>query len=217
VSGIVIFGGGEIAEKGIIPVVGGAAADADTCDVRHRWTVARLMAETDPETVVFTAGVSHPQPLAGSSPADWLHELETNLWGAYNVASLAAEAHVKTMVFIASLAGLYGKPNHSGYSASKAGLISLVQSLALEGHDAYAISPGRVDTGMRERDYPGEDPRTRLQPAAIGEIVRDILAGRYTPGDNIVIRMRGHEVLPIEVHRGDGWREKLHVGEPPTC
>jgi len=58
----------------------------------------------------------------------------------------------------------------------------------MEGHDAYAISPGRVDTPMRERDYPGEDPRTRLTPQQIGGVVADILAGEYEPGDNIIIR-----------------------------
>ena len=86
----------------------------------------------------------------------------------------------------------------------------------MEGHAAYAISPGRVDTVMRERDYPGEDPRTRLDPVVIGLIVKDILDGRYTPGDNVVVRMRGHEMLPLEIHRGDGWRERLRVGEPVT-
>jgi NAD(P)-dependent dehydrogenase (short-subunit alcohol dehydrogenase family) len=212
---IAIFGGGEIAEKGIVPVVGGQAVVQYVCDVTEYQQVSRVMVLLEPETVIFTAGVSHPGPLP-SHHTDFRHEIEVNLIGAFNVAYSAIHI-AKTMIFISSLAGLYGKPSHSGYSASKAGVISLVQSLALEGHNAYCISPGRVDTAMREKDYPGEDPRTRLNPLVIGEIVQDILAGRYTSGDNIVIRMSGHEVLPLEIHRGDGWRERLKVGEPPTC
>lgn len=213
---IAIFGGGEIAEKGIIPVVGGKSVGYDECDVVDSYAVARVMNALKPDAVVFTAGVSHPDSVVTARWSYWQRELLHNLLGGFNVAQAAARAGVRTMVFLASLAGLYGKPNHSGYSASKAGLISLVQSLAMEGHNAYAISPGRVNTAMRERDYLGEDPRTRLDPLVIGGIVKDILDGKYTPGDNIVVRMRGHEILPLEIHRGDGWRERLRVGEPVT-
>lgn len=214
---IAIFGGGEIAERGVLPTVGGVSIPASQCDVRSS-AVTSWMDRLRPDVVLFTAGVSN----VGSVLDVWRDggaatELDTNLLGAFNVAGAAVESKAKTLIFIASLAGLYGKPNHSGYSASKAGLISLVQSLAMEGHNAYAISPGRVNTGMRERDYPGEDPRTRLDPLLIGGLVKDILDGKYTPGDNLVIRMCGHEVLPVEIHRGDGWRERLKVGEPPTC
>lgn len=212
---IVIVGGGEIATRGIVPTVGGVTLPQAECDVTDWPAVAAAMGRLAPDVVVYTAGVSHVAPIADSDPARWRREIDTNLLGGYHVARAAPAA--ATLVFVASLAGLYGKPGHSGYSASKAGLISLVQSLAMEGRRAYAISPGRVDTGMRERDYPDEDPRTRLDPLRIGEIVSDVLAGSYTPGDNIVIRMRGHQVLPIEVHRGDGWCERLRVGQPPTC
>lgn len=214
---IAVFGGGEIAEKGILPVVGGEIA---SCDVRRYAEVDRAIRGAVCEAVIYTAGVSRPTPIGRGSIMDWRYEVEVNLLGAYHVAQATRPAVASTggpFIAIASLAGLYGKPNHSGYSASKAGLISLVQSLAMEGHNAYAISPGRVNTGMRERDYPGEDPKTRLDPLVIGGIVKDILDGKYTPGDNLVIRMRGHEVLPVEIHRGDGWRERLRVGEPPTC
>lgn len=214
---IAIFGAGEIAAKGIIPVVGGLPLRIDDCDVRHGGDVDRTMGMLRPSAVVFTAGISRPISLLSGDRYDSEREILTNLVGAFNVAHAAVKCNVETLVFIASLAGLYGKPEHAGYSASKAGVISLVQSLAMEGHNAYAISPGRVNTAMRERDYPGEDPRTRLDPLVIGGIIKDIFDGRYTPGDNVIIRMRGFEQLPIEVHRGDGWAEKLWVGKPKTC
>lgn len=213
---IALVGGGAIAEQGIAPIVGGVIVGRDDCDVTDYVRVERTMRFLRPDVVVFTAGVSHVATVDASDPGLWRDEVTTNLLGGYHVARAAIGVGARKLVFIASLAGLFGKPEHSGYSASKAGLVSLVQSLALEGHDAYAISPGRVDTPMRERDFPGEDSRTRLRPSAVGEVVRDILAGRYTPGDNVVLRMRGHRVLPVEVHDGDGWREKLWVGQPRT-
>lgn len=208
---ILIFGGGDIAEKGIIPVVGGKVVDAD---VRARTEVYAYLRHYCPDVVINCAGVSHPTPMASSDYAAWREEIEVNLVGSYNVAHEALRLGEPTLIFIASVSGLYGKPNHSGYCASKAGVISLVQSLAMEGHNAYAISPGRVDTSMREKDYPGEDPRTRLSPGQIGGLVGDILTGSYSPGDNIIIRKQGYDTF-IEVDKGEPWRTYLRVGEPP--
>ena len=213
---ILIIGGGDMAKKGIAPVVSAEILEAEECDVREYRQVEAVIQEMQPETVIVTAGVSHPHPIAGSDPEDWADELVTNLLGSYHVAKAAVENGVKNLIFIASVAGMYGKPEHSGYSASKGGVISLVQSLGMEGYNAYAISPGRVDTKMREKDYPGEDPRTRLEPLEVGTLVQDILNGDYEPGDNIVIRRIGYETVPYRVDKGEPWREYLKVGQPKT-
>ena len=154
------------------------------------------MSEHRPNVVINCAALSRPSPVILGAVELWRQEIEVNLIGSYYVASSATLAGALIMIFLASIAGLYGKPNHSGYSASKAGVISLVQSLAHEGHHAYAISPGRVDSKMREREYPNEDKETRLQPIEIGWVVRDIIDGRYRPGDNIIIRRIGHRTAP---------------------
>lgn len=210
---IAIFGGGAIAEQGIVPVVGGLIVNAIDCDVTNPELVAKVMGGLHPTVAIFTAGISKVAAVADSDPDDWADEIETNLLGAYHMAIAAIAAHVRTMIFVASVAGMYGKPNHSGYSASKGGVISLVQSLGMEGHDAYAISPGRVDTPMRERDYPGEDPRTRLQPEQVGQVVAQILNGEFEPGDNIVIRKIGYDTYQ-RTDRGEPWRSYLAVGQP---
>lgn len=212
---ILLFGGGDIAEQGIIPVVGGISVPQHKCDVRIAHQVQLIMEEEKPNVVVACAGVSHVANIKNSSPGLWKDELLINLLGSYHVAKYAVENGVDKIIFIASLAGLFGKPNHSGYCASKAGVLSLMQSLCMENYNAYAISPGRVHTRMRERDYPGEDVKTRLDPKEIGYIVSDILNDKYKSGDNIIIRMRGYDILPIVADRNAEWQEKLRVVPNP--
>ncbi len=205
-SGILIFGGGDIATKGVIPVVGGTICDVD---VTNRDAILRALHDHDPETVINCAGVSKPGIIANSAHES---ELMVNLHGAFNIAMYCGGL---TQIHIASVSGLYGKANHSGYCASKAGVISLVQSLAMEGHNAYVISPGRVDTRLRERDYPNEDRRTRLWPTQIGMVVDTILKGGYLPGDNIIIRKRGFDT-ELRIDRGEPWFDWLDIGKPPV-
>ena len=145
-----------------------------------------------------------------SGDGHFLQEIDVNLIGSYRIARECAQLGINTMIFIASVAGKYGKPEHSGYSASKGATISLVQSLAFEGYDAYAISPGRVDTKMREMDYPGEDPRTRLTTHSTASVIFDCINGRYEPGDNIIYRKRGFRTLR-RVDKGQPWKKYLNV------
>jgi NAD(P)-dependent dehydrogenase (short-subunit alcohol dehydrogenase family) len=151
------------------------------------------------------------QEISGSRIDDWFNEIRTNLLGSFHVAKATAEETPNAiMIFIASVAGMYGKAEHSGYSASKKGVISLVQSLGMEGYNAYAISPGRVNTKMREHDYPGEDVRTRLTTQEIADVVREIIEGCHQPGDNLIIRKKGFETLRL-TDRGEPWKEYLNV------
>ncbi len=207
---IIIFGGGGIATEGIIPTVGGTVADVDVTNLRR---VDEVLTVTQPDVIINCAGISRPNTVADSEPDEWASEVFVNLIGSYHVAKSAAVHRVGTMIFLSSVSGLHGKPNHSAYCASKAGVTSLVQSLAFEGHNAYAISPGRVDTKMREQDYPGEDPRTRLDPLAVGEVVKDILDGKYQPGDDIIVRKIGFD-QHTRVNGGEPWRTWLRIGLP---
>lgn len=192
--------------------------DQDACDVRWPKQVsAAFLTVDEPDVVINLAGVSHVQPLANSSHSDWLEEVQTNLIGSYNIATSAIERNPKaTMIFIGSVAGKYGKPNHSGYCASKAGVISLVQSLGMEGYNAYAISPGRVDTKMRQKDYPNDTPGSRLSTHDIASVVKEIVDGKHTPGDNLIIRKQGLVEIIRETDDGEPWKTRLKVGQPVT-
>lgn len=184
----------------------------EECDVGNFMEVRGVISRTWPNVVINLAGVSCLQPLKGADIQDLFEEVEINLLGSFNVAIASIEKmKLHALIFIGSVAGKYGKPNHAGYCASKAGVISLVQSLAKEGYNAYCISPGRVDTKMRERDFPGEDRKTRLTTKQIAGVVKEILDGKHQPGDNIIIRKRGYRTLR-RVDRGEPWRTYLNVG-----
>lgn len=204
---LLIYGSGGIAHALA------ASRDGDTqilpksvCDVTDRAQVVQAFHKYQPTAVVVCAGVS--------SPDDHEQEVAVNLIGTLNVAMAARGTQT---ILIASVAGLYGKPHHVGYSASKAGVISVAQSLACEGYPVWCISPGRVDTPMREKDYPGDTPGSRLDPKQIASAVTDILEhDLYPPGTNIVIRKEGLDTVIVHAHTGDGWKERLRVGQPVT-
>lgn len=203
---ILTFGGG-----GMSKVFEGIKVSQDECDVRDIAQVADTMGIYNPNIVIVTAGVSNPGPMES---ARFEEEIGTNLLGAFNVAQIAINFHVETLIFIASVAGLYGKPNHASYSASKAGVVSLVQSLALENDiNAFAVAPGRVDTPMREKDFPLDTKGSRLAPSRVWDVVKKCIDGTYANGDCVVIRKVGlvdviEEVIPTP------WKDILRVGEP---
>jgi len=213
---LVVFGGGSDIARAVKELYPDTRlVPKSECDVRDHyhyryipyWIISEFINPGD--DVLNCAGIS----LVGdvkNSYFDWIDEIETNLIGSYNVARAAVEKNAAAMVFIASVAGLYGKPNHSGYCASKAGVISLVQSLAMEGYNAYCISPGRVDTKMRERDYPGEDRRTRLTTKQVAREILKCVGGKYRPGDNVIIRKIGHKTYH-KIDRGEPWKTYLNV------
>jgi 3-oxoacyl-[acyl-carrier protein] reductase len=207
---VLIFGKSDIGEgiKQLYPDT--VNIPKEECDVRDALQVRNTLEKYKPDVIVNCAGISHVQVVKDSNIDYWKEEIDVNLVGSFIVARESINSGVKTMIFIASVAGMYGKPEHSGYSASKSGVISFVQSLGFEGYKAYSVSPGRVDTKMRENDYPGEDKRTRLSTLQVAEVVKECIDGKYEPGDNIVIRKKGFTKLK-RVDKGQPWKKYLNV------
>ena len=207
---VLIFGKSDIGEGIKQLYLDTVNIPKEECDVRDALQVRVTLEKYKPDVIVNCAGISHVQVVKNSNIDYWKEEIDVNLTGSFIVARESINSGVKTMIFIASVAGMYGKPEHSGYSASKSGVISFVQSLGFEGYDAYSISPGRVDTKMRENDFPGEDKRTRLSTLQVAEIVKECIDGKYKPGDNVIIRKRGFRKLK-RVDQGQPWKKYLNV------
>jgi NAD(P)-dependent dehydrogenase (short-subunit alcohol dehydrogenase family) len=134
-----------------------AHADAGSeSDVRD--CVARAVAELGGLEVLYAnAGVSGGDlPLAEQTVALWQEVLRVNLIGPF-LAVKHASAHMVaqgygSIVCTASVAGLRANAGGNPYSASKAGVISLVQTAANSfwgtGVRINAICPGLIETGM---------------------------------------------------------------------
>lgn len=108
--------------------------------------------------VVCAAGITRDRVSWKMRDADWHDVLDVNLTGVFNTARAAAPHLRKSaggsgrLLFIGSINGLRGKFGQANYAASKAGLIGLARTLALElardGVTVNVIAPGFIDTAM---------------------------------------------------------------------
>jgi meso-butanediol dehydrogenase / (S,S)-butanediol dehydrogenase / diacetyl reductase len=111
-------------------------ADVRVADDVRRAVQSAIAAFGGLDTLVISAGVIHIKPLGEVSESDWDLTLDVNLKGAFLTAQAAAEALSASgrgrIVAISSDAGRRGWPWLQAYTASKFGLIGLVESLAIE-------------------------------------------------------------------------------------
>lgn len=138
----------EIAEE-----VGGTPAVGD---MRTRTDAERVFAEAGQalgglDGVVGIIGTSHWSPIAELGDADWDAQHDLVIRYAFLAMQLGARAMAGggSMVFVASLSGLFAAPNHAAYGAAKAGMMALVRSAAEElgpGIRVNAVAPGAVST-----------------------------------------------------------------------
>jgi NAD(P)-dependent dehydrogenase (short-subunit alcohol dehydrogenase family) len=114
--------------------------------------------------------------ISEQSAEDWTEILRVNLIGPFLAIKHAAPVMRRrgggSIVCTASVAGLRAGAGGAAYSASKAGVISLVQSaaqqLAGSGIRINAICPGLIETGMTKPIY--ELARETGQAARIGDL-----------------------------------------------
>jgi 3-oxoacyl-[acyl-carrier protein] reductase len=172
-----------------------AAPDRLHLDVTDEQAVRRCFLEQGPfDVVINNAGCIHPATVKDSVPAEWIRDIQVNLIGAYLVTRMALEQNPGAMIItIASTAGYAAYRQWSSYCASKAGVLTLTKSLALEGVKAFAVAPGATDTKFREGL--GLPDAALMPPERVSELVLDIMAGRYRPGDVLFVRHNEFKVL----------------------
>jgi NAD(P)-dependent dehydrogenase (short-subunit alcohol dehydrogenase family) len=129
--------------------------------------------------VVCAAGIVRDRVSWKLSDAEWDDVIAVNLSGAFNTARAAARAlrdsHRGRLVFIGSINGTRGRFGQANYAASKAGLVGLARSLALElardGVTVNVVTPGFIDTDMT-RDLPADARRRSIERTPLGRAGR---------------------------------------------
>ncbi|NMO18472.1 SDR family oxidoreductase [Pyxidicoccus fallax] len=112
------------------------------------------------DVLIANAGISVRRPFLDISPQEWRKVMAVNLDGVFFCAREAAArmmaADGGVLLLMGSTNGLAGYPYYASYNASKAGVIELARSLAIELAPKVrvnAICPGYVMTPMQEREY----------------------------------------------------------------
>lgn len=111
------------------------------------------------DRIIFMSALYSPMQLDALDLRETKRTLDTNLMGAFNLIDAvlpALKQQTKAqLVLCASVAGYVGLPNGQPYSASKAALINLAESLRAEcpAHlDVKMISPGFVETPLTHKN-----------------------------------------------------------------
>ncbi|MBX5475464.1 MAG: SDR family oxidoreductase [Thermoleophilia bacterium] len=137
------------------------------CDVADAAQVERAFARVDGllggvDVLVANAGISVRRPFLEIREEEWRRVLDVNLTGVFLCAQQAARRMVAgggVILMTASTNGLSGHPLYADYNASKAGVILLARTMALELAPAVrvnAVCPGYVLTPMQQAEYTPE-------------------------------------------------------------
>lgn len=164
----------------------GGSAIAVRADVSHEASVKDFIDRCVDEFggidgIYANAGISGAgKPFLELTPEDWQRTLSINTIGTFLCIKHAVPHFISqkagSIVCTASVAGLRSNAGGVDYSASKAGVISMVQTVAYQlygsGVRINAICPGLIETGMtapvfsRAREKGAEDRIGQINPMA---------------------------------------------------
>jgi len=163
-----------------LPALSGIIA----ADVSDAEAVARAYRELDEllgglDVLINNAGISIRHRFMDISPQEWRQVIDVNLNGVFYVAQEAARRMLAggggVILNMGSTNGLIGYHYYADYNASKAGVIELTRSMALELAPTVrvnAICPGYILTPMQEAEYTPEMLRACERKIPLGRLGR---------------------------------------------
>jgi meso-butanediol dehydrogenase / (S,S)-butanediol dehydrogenase / diacetyl reductase len=140
------------------------------------------------DVLINNAGISIRHKFLDITPAEWDRVLAVNLTGVFYVAQAVARHMVErysaergpgVILQTASTNGIMGYPYYADYNATKAGVIELTRSMALELAPRVrvcAVAPGYVLTPMQQAEY---------NDAMLAEVNAKIPLGRHATPEEI--------------------------------
>lgn len=132
------------------------------------------------DILVNSAGIGSGVPAEDITEEEFMNVLNVNLKSVFMVAQAVGRHMIKDgnggrIINIASDASVVAIQNHIAYSASKAGLVSVTKSLALEwgkyGITSNAVSPCVVMTPMSKAYWIGERAEKHLAEIPVGRFL----------------------------------------------
>ena len=111
------------------------------------------------DILVANAGITKDNLLVQLRDEDWDQVVAVNLTATFRLARAAVRGMMRRrfgrIIGVTSVVGVTGNPGQANYTATKAGLIGMIKSIAGEyarrGITANAIAPGFIATAMTER------------------------------------------------------------------
>lgn len=186
----------------------GTEALAIPADIRDRAACADAVAAVverfgQVDVLVNSAGVYPRRPVLDISADDWQHVFQVNVLGTYFmtievVAIMRTRSHGR-VVNITSIDGFKAHPANAHYAATKAAVISLTRSLALEvaplGILVNSVAPGPMATDAAKQTewyapmVAALPTRTPIEPTEVAELVAFLAspANVSIAGENIVV------------------------------
>ncbi|QGM28913.1 3-ketoacyl-ACP reductase [Bacillus sp. N3536] len=159
--------------------------------------VEKILGELGPiEILVNNAGISKFGKFLEVDPEDWAKIIQVNVMGVYYVTRAVLpdmiEKNAGDIINISSTAGQKGAPVTSAYSASKAAVIALSESLMLEVRKqnirVVTLTPSTVATDMAvELNLTDGNPEKVMQP----EDIADFMVAQLKMNPRILLKSAG--------------------------
>lgn len=184
----------------------GGAAHVVTLDVTDYASIRAAIAHAETEAgpidiLVNNSGVSTTQRLIDVTPDDYAYVMDTNQRGAFFVAQEVAKrmiARAKSdlnkqhrIINIASVGGLRVLPQIGIYCVSKAAVIHMTKSMAVEwgryGINVNAICPGYIETEINSAYFKSE------KGAKLTEMLPRRRLGKPEDLDGLLLLLAGDE------------------------